>query len=104
MPILSILAPCPLTTVTKTKIRYERRLQLTRDSCGSSEGCCYIFVQLDVHVPLLGDLHIPGFDPLPEPVGEDVLHDARTDIADPLLGDLVDLLVFWHVAVYIEVA
>ena len=54
------------------------------------ESGCYIIIQINIHVPFLGDLFIPNLYLFPDPVGENGAEDGRTNIAYPVTADLMD--------------
>ena len=70
---------------------------LTADLGGRSEGSSHLLIHGDVEVPVLSDLLIPLLNTSSNPAAEDALQDGCAHIANPFLGDLMDLLGVRHV-------
>ena len=72
---------------------------LTGDGGGGLERGGYILIKFYIHVPFLLELFVAFLDLQLQPVGEVVLEDCGADVAYPLPGNLVQLLLVWQVAV-----
>ena len=99
-----MLAEMPLETVEKIRDEnVDGMLLLTAGLGGGLEGLEDLRVHLDVQVLLDGDLLIPLLDPVLHPAGEHALQHRGADVANPILGDLADLLRVGEVVVDIMV-
>ena len=99
-----MLAEMPLETVEKIRDEnVDGMLLLTAGLGGGLEGLEDLRVHLDVQVLLDGDLLIPLLDPVLHPTGEHALQHRGADVANPILGDLADLLRVGEVVVDIMV-
>ena len=70
---------------------------LTAKLGGRSEGSSHLLIHGDVEVLVLSDLLIPLLNTSPNPAVENALQDGCAHIANPFLGDLMDLLGVIHV-------
>ena len=75
----------------------EEENPLTRDCGAGVEGGSDLGVQLDVHAALLRHLLVSILDLLLDPVAEVVTDHRVGHVGDPLLGQLLDLLLDWVV-------